>query len=161
MLSVCCWDLPKPGSSKAVILYLTYWIPSVDRARTGALFMMAGPVAVIVGAPLSEALLKLEGVIGLHGWQWLFLVEGFPAVVLGLLSLNVLTDRPELATWLPPEDRRWLSGVMSTEHAERQRVGHTDLRGRSGSPRVWLLSSSLHALDGDVRTVPVAAEAAP
>ena len=62
--------------------------------------MMAAPVAVIVGAPVSEALLKLDGWLGLHGWQWLFLVEGLPAVVLGVLALTVLTDRPELATWL-------------------------------------------------------------
>jgi MFS family permease len=82
------------GFFPGVVLYLTYWIPASDRARTGAWFMMAAPIAVIVGAPLSEALLKLEGTLGLHGWQWLFLVEGFPAVVLGVLALVVLTSRP-------------------------------------------------------------------
>ena len=97
--------IAEAGFFPGMVLYLTYWIPAADRARTGALFMMAAPVAVIVGAPVSEALLKLDGVLGLHGWQWLFLVEGMPAVVLGVLALRVLTDRPELATWLPPDDR--------------------------------------------------------
>jgi ACS family tartrate transporter-like MFS transporter len=131
------------GFFPGVVLYLTYWIPAADRARTGALFMMAAPIAVIVGAPLSEALLKLEGVLGLHGWQWLFLIEGLPAVIFGVLALRVLTDRPELATWLPPEDRSWLSGVMAGEQAQRKVVGHSDLRGAFRSAGVWLLSSVL------------------
>jgi ACS family tartrate transporter-like MFS transporter len=127
------------GFFPGMVLYLTYWIPAADRARTGALFMMAAPVAVIVGAPVSEALLTLDGVLGLQGWQWLFLVEGFPAVVLGLLSLEVLTDRPEHATWLRHDDRRWLVSTMAGEHARRQAVGLTSMRRSLASGRFWLL----------------------
>jgi ACS family tartrate transporter-like MFS transporter len=122
-----------------MILYLTYWIPAADRARTGALFMMAAPVAVIVGAPLSEALLTLDGALGLKGWQWLFLVEGLPSVALGMLSLRVLTDRPESASWLREDDRRWLAGVMAAERSTRESVGLTSIRRSFSSGRVWLL----------------------
>lgn len=133
--------IAEAGFFPGMVLYLTYWIPAADRARTGALFMMAAPVAVIVGAPVSEALLLLDGRLGLHGWQWLFLVEGLPAVVLGGLALNVLTDRPEAATWLAADDRDWLAARMAGERAVRQRVGHTSFRRSLASPRVWLLCS--------------------
>jgi MFS family permease len=131
--------IAEAGFFPGMVLYLTYWIPASDRARTGALFMMAAPVAVIVGAPLSEVLLRLDGALGLRGWQWLFLVEGFPAVALGLLALRVLTDRPELATWLAADDRHWLADTMAAEHSRRQAVGHTSLRGSLSSGRLWLL----------------------
>jgi ACS family tartrate transporter-like MFS transporter len=107
------------GFFPGMVLYLTYWVPAAERAKTGALFMTAAPVAVLIGAPVSEALLALDGRLGLKGWQWLFLVEGFPAVVLGVIALRFLTDRPEQATWLPPKEREWLSGVMARERVER------------------------------------------
>ena len=110
--------IAEAGFFPGFVLYLTYWIPAADRARTGALFMMAAPVSIIVGAPVSEALLALDGRLGLHGWQWLFAVEGLPAVVLGVLALWVLTDRPEQATWLPAADREWLTA----DHERRARV---------------------------------------
>ena len=131
--------IAEAGFFPGMIVYLTYWIPAADRARAGALFMMAAPVAVIIGAPLSEALLKLDGALGLKGWQWLFLVEGLPSVVLGLLSLRVLTDRPETAEWLQEDDRRWLAGVMAAERATRESVGLTSIRRSFSSGRVWLL----------------------
>lgn len=127
------------GFFPGFVLYLTYWIPSADRARTGALFMMAAPVSIIVGAPVSEALLALDGRLGLHGWQWLFLVEGLPAVLVGLLALRVLTDRPEQAAWLDDADRGWLARTMNEEHAIRARVGHASLGRTLVSGRVWLL----------------------
>jgi ACS family tartrate transporter-like MFS transporter len=131
--------IAESGFFPGIVLYLTYWVPAADRARTGALFMMAAPVAVIVGAPISEALLKLDGALGLKGWQWLFLIEGLPAVIIGLFALNVLTDRPEAAGWLAPEDRRWLAATMAEERAARQAVGHTSIGRSFASGRVWLL----------------------
>jgi ACS family tartrate transporter-like MFS transporter len=131
--------IAEAGFFPGIVLYLTYWIPAADRARAGALFMMAAPVAVIVGAPLSEALLRLDGTLGLKGWQWLFLVEGLPAVILGLLTLEVMTDRPERAAWLAPDDRRWLSDTMAADRAAREGLGHTSIRDSFASPRVWLL----------------------
>jgi len=131
--------IAEAGFFPGMVLYLTYWVPASDRARVGALFMMAAPVAIIVGAPVSEALLKLDGRLGIHGWQWLFLVEGLPAVVLGVLALRILTDRPEQATWLPPEDREWLSATMAAEHARRTATGHASLVPALRSVRVWVL----------------------
>jgi ACS family tartrate transporter-like MFS transporter len=131
--------IAEAGFFPGIVLYLTYWIPAADRARAGALFMMAAPVAVIVGAPLSEALLALDGALGLKGWQWLFLVEGLPAVVLGLLTLEVMTDTPEEATWLAPDDRRWLAATMAADRSAREALGHTSIRDSFASPHVWLL----------------------
>ena len=133
--------IAEAGFFPGMVLYLTYWIPAAERARTNALFMMAAPVAVIIGAPLSEALLGLDGRLGLRGWQWLFLLEGFPAVVLGFLALHVLTDKPEQATWLPDEDRRWLSTTMGEERAQRAARGHAAIGPSLRSGRVWLLTS--------------------
>lgn len=131
--------IAEAGFFPGMVLYLTHWIPAADRARAGALFMMAAPVAVIIGAPLSELLLGLDGALGLQGWQWLFLIEGLPAVILGLLTLEVLTDGPDQAAWLTPDDRRWLSRTMAADRAAREALGHTSLRDSFGSPRVWLL----------------------
>jgi ACS family tartrate transporter-like MFS transporter len=112
--------IAEAGFFPGMVLYLTYWIPSADRARAGALFMTAAPVAVLVGAPLSESLLALDGWLGLAGWQWLFLVEGFPAVVLGLIALVFLTDRPEQAHWLQAHEREWLGRTMAEERRHRE-----------------------------------------
>ena len=127
------------GFFPGMVLYLTYWIPAADRARTGALFMMAAPVAVIVGAPVSEALLEMDGILGLQGWQWLFVLEGFPAVVAGVMALWILTDRPAGAAWLPPAERAWLTGVMEEEQARRGAAGHVSVGRSLRSGRVWLL----------------------
>jgi MFS transporter, ACS family, tartrate transporter len=78
--------IAEAGFFPGMVLYLTYWVPAAERARTNALFMTAAPVSVMIGAPVSEALLALDGRLGLQGWQWLFLVEGFPAVVLGVMA---------------------------------------------------------------------------
>jgi MFS transporter, ACS family, tartrate transporter len=115
--------LAEAGFFPGMVLYLTYWVPARQRAKAGAMFMTAAPVSMMIGAPVSEALLKLDGVAGLHGWQWLFLVEGFPAVILGLVALVYLTDRPEKAEWLAPDDREWLSAVMEKERVERAQHG--------------------------------------
>jgi ACS family tartrate transporter-like MFS transporter len=115
--------LAEAGFFPGIVLYLTYWIPARERAKAGALFMMAAPVAILIGAPVSEALLRLDGWLGLAGWKWLFIVEGLPAVVLGLIALLVLTDRPEQAEWLDPEERAWLSAEMAREQQARKRHG--------------------------------------
>lgn len=132
--------IAEAGFFPGMVLYLTYWIPAAERARTNALFMMAAPVSVIVGAPLSEALLSLDGRLGLRGWHWMFLIEGLPAVALGVVALKVLTNRPEQAGWLAPRDREWLARTMSQERAQRTAAGHASVGRSLMSGRVWLLS---------------------
>jgi ACS family tartrate transporter-like MFS transporter len=133
--------LAEAGFFPGIVLYLTYWIPAADRARTGALFMMAAPVAIIVGAPISNGLLALDGALGLRGWHWLFIVEGLPAILLGILALRALTDRPRDAHWLSAPDREWLTRTMDEESARRAATGHTSLGRSLRSGRVWLICS--------------------
>jgi ACS family tartrate transporter-like MFS transporter len=132
--------IAEAGFFPGAVLYLTYWIPAAERARAGALFMAAAPIAVIVGSPVSEALLALDGRLGLRGWQWLFLAEGLPALVLGVVALMYLTDRPEQAAWLPPAERDALSARMARERSARGSGAHASTLRDSLTPRVWLLS---------------------
>jgi ACS family tartrate transporter-like MFS transporter len=140
MIARVVLGLAEAGFFPGMVLYLTYWVPAAQRARTNALFMMAAPVSVIVGAPVSEAIMRMNGMLGLHGWQWLFLIEGAPAVILGFMALRVLTDRPEQADWLPAADREWLSATMAAERAQRMQTGHAGVLRSLGSGRVWLLT---------------------
>src|SRR3954447_2056004 len=106
------------GFFPGVILYLTYWFPAEHRAKIVGIFMVAIPVAGLLGSPISGAILGMDGVLGLGGWQWVFILEALPAVLMGLFALVWLTDRPEHATWLSESERTWLSNKLL---AERQR----------------------------------------
>ena len=126
------------GFFPGIILYLTYWFPAAERARAIAQFMTATAIAGVIGGPVSGALLTLDGRGGLAGWQWLFLIEGLPAVALGFVVLRYLTDRPEEANWLPEDERAWLSARMQEERDQRARGGHRlTLRSVFASGAVW------------------------
>jgi ACS family tartrate transporter-like MFS transporter len=127
------------GFSPGIVYYLCGWFPAAQRGRALARVLIAIPLSGVVGGPLSGALLGLNGHLGLAGWQWLFLLEGLPAVVLGFVVLGYLTDRPEEAAWLAPAERAWLSTHMSQEreHCER-RHGLSVLQALS-SRTVWQL----------------------
>src|SRR5947207_7416727 len=103
------------GFFPGVILYLTYWFPAEHRARIVGLFMVAIPVSSFVGSPISAALLETDGWLGLRGWQWMFIVEALPAVLLGLACLFVLSDRPADARWLGSDERNWLLARLQAE----------------------------------------------
>jgi len=120
--------LAEAGFFPGIILYLSYWFPAHHRSAATAIFMAAAPAAGLIGSPVSGALMQMNGVLGLRGWQWLFLVEGIPALVLGLVTFWVLTDRPADAQWLDAEERAWLTQVIVDEQAK---ITHT----RSNS--VW------------------------
>ncbi len=131
--------LAEAGFFPGIILYLTYWFPARERARAVALFMAASPLAGILGQPLSGAIMTyLDGAGGLRGWQWVFLLEGVPAVVLGVVVFFYLTDRPENAHWLWPEERTWLALRLAGEdrHPEKH---HGFSLGILRDGRVWLL----------------------
>jgi MFS transporter, ACS family, tartrate transporter len=125
------------GFFPGVILYLTYWFPARERARAVAFFMAASPVTGALGGPLSGTVLQfLDGAGGLRGWQWLFLLEGAPAVALGFVVLRYLTDRPEQAGWLTPEERSWLAAQLGGEekHLVRPAVTRAAAEGASDGP---------------------------
>ncbi|GFK95841.1 Putative tartrate transporter [Fundidesulfovibrio magnetotacticus] len=126
------------GFFPGIILYLTYWFPHASRARAVALFMTATPVAGLVGSPLSGWIMGLHGVWGHTGWQWLFLLEGLPAVLLGVAVWFTMPAGPAKAAWLTPDERQALAGALEAEGAD---AGPGRLHGvRQGltSPVVWL-----------------------
>lgn len=115
------------GFFPGAILYLTYWLPSEYRARILATFTVSIPLATFIGSPISVSLLALDGALGLRGWQWLFILEGLPTVLLGIACLFVLTDRPAEARWLRPEQRAWLISTMEIEATRKKPIGHISL----------------------------------
>jgi MFS transporter, ACS family, tartrate transporter len=110
--------LAEAGFFPGVILYLTYWFPREYRARVVGIFMVAIPVSTFLGSPISGAILDVHGFLGLRGWQWLFILEALPAVLLGLMVLAWLPDRPADARWMPQEECDWLERRLAAERAE-------------------------------------------
>jgi MFS family permease len=123
-----------------MILYLTYWFPARQRTRAVACFMAANAVGGMITNPLSGLIVQhLDGVRGLHGWQWIFLLESIPSLVLGVCIYFLLTDRPAEAHWLRDDQRNWLAQRMSREEHHRAQRHGADLWQAVGSPRVWYL----------------------
>ena len=125
------------GFFPGVIYYLSLWYPKAQRARAIAAFMTAVPVTGLIGGPLSGALLGLDGIYGLKGWQWLFFLEGLPAVVLGGSVIFYLNDRPETTRWLAPAERAWLVETLAAER--RACVLRSDIRMALTDATVWKL----------------------
>jgi MFS transporter, ACS family, tartrate transporter len=128
------------GFFPGIILYLTYWYPAEYRARFLAAFAIAVPVSTVIGAPISGLLLGLDGVMGLQGWQWLFIIEGVPSVLLGIVTWFYLTDRPAKADWLSAEQKAWLAAKLESEVAAKQAATHLTLGQALSSPKVIALS---------------------
>jgi len=128
------------GFFPGIILYLTYWYPAEYRARFLAAFAIAVPVSTVIGAPVSGLLLGLDGAMGLKGWQWLFIIEGIPSVILGVVTWFYLTDRPAQADWLTAEQKAWLSSRLESEVAAKQAAQHLTLGQALTSPKVLMLS---------------------
>ncbi|MBR0755969.1 MFS transporter [Bradyrhizobium jicamae] len=128
------------GFFPGIILYLSYWFPARQRAAVTALFMAAAPLSTVLGSPVSGALLEMDGMLGFKGWQWLFVLEAIPAVLLGFVVLGFLTDRPEKAKWLADDERNWLVTTMNAENASKAATAsHSIWRGLA-DPRVLALS---------------------
>jgi ACS family tartrate transporter-like MFS transporter len=125
------------GFFPGMILYLRQWFPSAARARAIALFMTAAPLAGVIGGPISGLLLGVHGG-HLMGWQWLFLIEGLPAILLGGVALAFLTDRPEIATWLKPEERAWLIQQLAQEEKPHPQAS-SGVFSALTQVRVWML----------------------
>lgn len=135
LLGVC-----EAGFFPGMIFYLTYWFPSHERARAVAKFMTATSLAGVVGGPLSSALLRLDGAKGLAGWQWLFISEGLPTILLGISVLFLLKDRPEQVRWLRPEEKIWLAGELQRDRVRYGAAEHHALMDALRSPMLWVLA---------------------
>jgi MFS transporter, ACS family, tartrate transporter len=127
------------GFFPGIILYLTHWFPARERARAVGLFMTATAMAGVIGAPVSSALLRMQGVGGLKGWQWLFLIEGLPAMLLAPVVLYYMTELPSDAKWLTADERDWLTREMAAEQAHTAGA-HVTLRAALTSARLWIVS---------------------
>jgi len=127
--------IAEAGFFPGIIFYLTLWFPSVYRARVVALFMLAIPFSSIVGAPISGALLNITGA-GLDGWQWLFILEAVPSVLMALGVVFYLTDRPAQATWLEADERDWLDARLERERKRKEAAEHLSIGKALSDPRV-------------------------
>jgi ACS family tartrate transporter-like MFS transporter len=132
--------IAEAGFFPGILLYLTYWVPWERRGRILGTFMLALPVSSAIGAPVSAALLGMNH-LGLEGWQWMFLLEGLPAILLGIAVLRVLPDRPRDAGWLAPDERDWLESELAAERASIAASSHASLRAALADGRVWALSA--------------------
>src|SRR5207344_2396711 len=110
------------GFFPGIVLYFTYWFPTYHHARIVSGFLIGLPIAVAMGAPISTALLGLDGLYGLKGWQIMYIAEGIPTVLIGVLTLFVLTDRPEQATFLTEDEKTWLSAKLASERSAKEAV---------------------------------------
>jgi ACS family tartrate transporter-like MFS transporter len=132
--------IAEAGFFPGIILYLTWWFPSYYRSRIVGIFMAAIPLSNILGSLVSGVLLDLDGWLGLAGWQWLFILEAAPAVVLGVVFWIYMTDWPSEAHWLAPEQRDWLIARLDSERSQREAIRHYSLKQALLDKRVLLLS---------------------
>jgi ACS family tartrate transporter-like MFS transporter len=128
------------GFFPGIIFFLTLWFPAVYRARIIGYFMAAIPLSSVIGAPISSLLLGLDGALGMKGWQWLFILEALPALLLSFVVYFYLTDRPADAVWLQPDERAWLVARMRREDAVREAARRYSVAGALLDPKVLALS---------------------
>ncbi|HBU7547388.1 MFS transporter [Klebsiella aerogenes] len=128
------------GFFPGVVLYLTWWIPSRYRARIIASFMVAIPLANFIGSPLSGLILTLDGWFGLRGWHLLFIIEGLPAVLLGIAAFFILRDRPHQAGWLNERQKAWLENTLQAERQQQKQIGHISTWQLLKHRQIWLMA---------------------
>src|SRR5579885_2917020 len=132
--------LAEAGFFPGLVLYFTYWFPTYHHARIVSGFLIGLPIAVAGGAPISTALLGLDGLYGLRGWQIMYIAEGVPTVLIGLLTLFVLTDRPAQARFLTDAEKAWLTAKLASERAAKEAVRKFRLMEGFFNPKVLLLA---------------------
>jgi ACS family 4-hydroxyphenylacetate permease-like MFS transporter len=135
------------GFVPGVLLYLTYWIPNSHRARANGYLMMAQPVAMALGGGASGLILDhMNGVLGLQGWRWLFLIEGLPAVVLGVIAYVYLTDKPRDAKWLDAAEQNTLAELLADDQASSGRKATGSTWKQITDPKILLLALAYFCL---------------
>ena len=132
--------IAEAGFFPGIIFYITLWFPAAYRARIIGFFMAAIPLSSVIGAPVSSALLGFDGVLGMKGWQWLFILEAAPALILSVVVFFYLTDGPADAHWLTPDERNWLANRLETERRTRESVAKHSLREALLHPKVLAIS---------------------
>lgn len=140
--------LGEAGFTPGIILYLTYWYPAIRRAKATAIFMSAIAWAGIIGGPLSGFIMTtFNGMANLAGWQWLFLLEALPAIILGLVVIIWMDNNPSTAQWLSSEERTWLIEQLLNETKQKQQSGHFDSLAKVFTiSKVWWLSGAYFSI---------------
>lgn len=131
--------IAEAGFFPGVIFYITLWFPAAYRARIVGWFMFAIPISTVIGSPISGFILNMEGVAGMHGWQWLFILEAIPSLVLTFFVLFYLPDRPKDAKWLSTEERDWLMQTLGAEQRNRESLHKISWKQSLTNPRVIAL----------------------
>ena len=134
------------GFFPGMILYLTYWFPNDARGRAVGRFMTATAVAGAIGSPISGLLLQLNGFGGLGGWQWLFLIEGVPSILLAFVTLMYLPDGPGKASWLTAAEKKWITDRLEQERTHNAEQHHSSTREAMSSGRVWTFAGIYFAI---------------
>lgn len=129
------------GFFPGIIFYLTQWFPAAYRARAISVLYIAVPVSNAVASILSGAILGMDGILGVKGWQWVFIIEAIPAVLLAFVVLKVMTDRPAQATWLDPDQREWLEGQLQAEQEKIETVDRLTTLQALTDARVYALAA--------------------
>ncbi|MEO6235638.1 MAG: MFS transporter [Vicinamibacterales bacterium] len=133
--------IAEAGFFPGIIFYLTLWFPAVYRGRIIGSFMAAIPLSTVIGAPVSGLLLGMDGYMGMKGWQWMFILEAVPALILSGVVFYYLTDRPADAKWLEPDERAWLVARLEHEHTKREAVRRYSVTQALLDPKVLALSA--------------------
>lgn len=131
--------IAEAGFFPGVIVYLSHWFRTEDRARAKAYFMVTQPLAIAIGIPVSRWILENIGWLGMPGWRWVFILEGVPPLLMGFVTLWYLTDRPHKAKWLPDDERRWLMGELQTELAQKTAAHRVSVLDALRYPQTFLL----------------------
>jgi MFS family permease len=132
--------LAEAGFYPGVLLYMTWWFPSYYRTRMMGIFQSASVISLFLGPPIGGLLLMLQGWMGLQGWQWLFIIEGVPPIIMCYVTWMLLTDRPHDAAWLTPAQRTWLQNRLDSEQAQKEAVRKYSLGQAFSNPKLWLLT---------------------
>jgi ACS family tartrate transporter-like MFS transporter len=128
------------GFFPGIIVYLSHWYRAGDRSRAKSLFLIAQPISQALGLPLSRVILEHVDWLGLAGWRWVFILEGIPSVVLGIITIFYLTDWPRQAHWLPKENKQWLTTELEQERTAMEAAGRSDAWTAFRHPQILLLT---------------------
>ena len=131
--------LAEAGFFPGVVVYLSHWFRYDDRAKAKARFMIGIPISTVVGVPLSRLILENVEWMGLRGWRWVYILEGIPAIIFGVVTLFYLTDRPHQAKWLPDDEKAWITSELAREREQKLREGRTGIFEAFKNPQIVLL----------------------
>ena len=129
------------GLFPGILLYFHRWFPQHHRGRVSGFFLLGLPLATAIGAPLSTAFLQMEGIMGLHGWQWMYLGEGIPTAIIGCTVWSYLTERPSDAKWLTTEERTWLESTLAQEKKRIEKHRTYSIWSAMADPKIWVLTT--------------------